>query len=549
MFKKVILYTNQLEDMKGFYEYQLGFRIVEEDEASFTLSIGESQLVFRESERAAVYHYALNIPGNQFTLAKWWASERVTLNRQEGMDEVFYANFDADAFYFQDPAGNVIEFIARRSVDRMGNFTVDSLLNISEVSITTPYVEEVGERIEEMDIPVRGNKGIDAKSLNFLGSGHAYIILVAPKRTWYFSKQKSETHPLAIELTDGRQITITEEGRFQQEKPANPIMDRMEEIDFSGVAYLQKKETWTAARGFANRADERPNAVDTRFGIASGSKLFTAVAVCQLVERGELAFDDKLSELLPQAFPNFEVTVHQLLTHTSGIPDYFDEQVMDDFEDLWRQHPMYLMQAASDFIPLFKNQPPMFEPGERFHYNNAGFIALGLIVERVTGKEFAEVVEERIFAPAKMQNSGYFRLDRLPSQTAFGYIEEEGTWRTNQYAIPIRGGADGGAYVTANDMANFWRSLMDGTLLAKEIVDKMLQIHASGEDGAYGYGIWIQQGKDDILKYHVMGYDPGVSFHSAFYPADGSVLTVLSNKGTGAHEITGIIEELRIEKE
>ncbi|WP_223637189.1 serine hydrolase [Planococcus sp. 4-30] len=547
MFKKVILYTNQLEDMKGFYEYQLGFRIVEEDEASFTLSIGESQLVFRESERAAVYHYALNIPGNQFTLAKWWASERVTLNRQEGMDEVFYANFDADAFYFQDPAGNVIEFIARRSVDRMGNFTVDSLLNISEVSITTPYVEEVGERIEEMDIPVRGNKGIDAKSLNFLGSGHAYIILVAPKRTWYFSKQKSETHPLAIELTDGRQITITEEGRFQQEKPANPIMDRMEEIDFSGVAYLQKKETWTAARGFANRADERPNAVDTRFGIASGSKLFTAVAVCQLVERGELAFDDKLSELLPQAFPNFEVTVHQLLTHTSGIPDYFDEQVMDDFEDLWRQHPMYLMQAASDFIPLFKDQPPMFEPGERFHYNNAGFIALGLIVERVTGKEFAEVVEERIFAPAKMQNSGYFRLDRLPSQTAFGYIEEEGTWRTNQYAIPIRGGADGGAYVTANDMANFWRSLMDGTLLAKEIVDKMLQIHASGEDGAYGYGIWIQQGKDDILKYHVMGYDPGVSFHSAFYPADGSVLTVLSNKGTGAHEITGIIEELRIE--
>lgn len=549
MFKKVILYTNQLEDMKGFYEYQLGFRIVEEDESSFTLSIGESQLVFRESERAAVYHYALNIPGNQFTLAKWWASERVTLNRQEGMDEVFYANFDADAFYFQDPAGNVVEFIARRSVDRMGNFTVDSLLNISEVSITTPYVEEVGEQIDKMDIPVRGNKGIDAKSLNFLGSGHAYIILVAPKRTWYFSKQKSETHPLAIELIDGRQITITEEGRFQQEKPANPIMDRMDELDFSGVAYLQKEETWTAARGFANRADERPNAVDTRFGIASGSKLFTAVAVCQLVEEGKLDFGDKLSELLPQAFSKFNVTIHQLLTHTSGLPDYFDEQVMDDFEDLWKQHPMYLMQTASDFIPLFKDQPMMFEPGESFHYNNAGFIALGLIVEQVTGKEFADVVEERIFAPAKMQNSGYFRLDRLPGQTALGYIEEDGLWRTNQYAIPIRGGADGGAYVTANDMANFWNSLMDGTLVAKQMVDKMLKIHASGEDGAYGYGVWIQKTTEDILKYHVMGYDPGVSFHSAFYPADGSVLTVLSNKGTGAYDITGIIEELKIEKE
>ncbi|HSI66235.1 MAG TPA: serine hydrolase [Planococcus sp. (in: firmicutes)] len=549
MFKKVTLYTNQLEDMKGFYEYQLGFRIVEEDDSSFTLSIGESQLVFRESERAAVYHYALNIPGNQFTLAKSWASERMTLNRQEGMDEVFYANFDADAFYFQDPAGNVVEFIARRSVDRMGNFTVDSLLNISEVSITTPYVEEVGEQIEDMDIPVRGNKGIDPKSLNFLGSGHAYIILVAPKRTWYFSKQKSETHPLSIELTDGRQITITEEGRFQQEKPTNPIMDKMEEADFSGVAYLQKEGTWTAARGFANRADERPNAIDTRFGIASGSKLFTAVAVCQLVERGELAFDDKLSELLPQAFSNFDVTVHQLLTHTSGIPDYFDEQVMDDFEDLWKQQPMYLMQTASDFIPLFKDQPMMFEPGERFRYNNAGFIALGLIVEQVTGKEFADVVEERIFAPAKMQNSGYFRLDRLPGQTAFGYIEEEGTWRTNQYAIPIRGGADGGAYVTANDMANFWRSLMEGILVAKEMLHTMLQVHASGEDGNYGYGLWIQGQRDEVSKYHVMGDDPGISFHSAYYPADGTVLTVLSNKGAGAYGITRTIEELRIEKE
>lgn len=549
MFKKVTLYTNQLEDMKGFYEYQLGFRIVEEDESSFTLSIGESQLVFRESERPAVYHYALNIPGNQFTLAKWWAGERVTLNRQEGMDEVFYANFDADAFYFQDPAGNVIEFIARRSVDRMGNFTVDSLLSISEVSITTPHVEEVGEQLEEMDIPVRGNKGVDPNALNFLGSGHAYILLVAPKRIWYFSKQKSETHPLSIELSDGRQINITEDGRFRQEKPATPIMDKMEDIDFSGAAYLHKEETWTAARGFANRADERPNAVDTRFGIASGSKLFTAVAVLQLVEAGKLNFNDKLSDLLPQAFPHFDVTIHQLLTHTSGIPDYFDEQVMEDYEELWKQRPMYAMQTASDFIPLFKDQPMMFQPGERFRYNNAGFIALGLVVEQVTGKEFADVVEEQIFGPAKMQSSGYFRLDRLPGETAFGYIEEGGMWRTNQYAIPIRGGADGGAYVTASDMANFWTSLMEGTLVTKEMLDTMLQVHASGEDGDYGYGIWIQNQGDGLKKYHVMGYDPGVSFHSAFYPADGSILTVLSNKGAGAYEITETIEELRMKKE
>ncbi|TWT04515.1 beta-lactamase family protein [Planococcus sp. CPCC 101016] len=326
-------------------------------------------------------------------------------------------------------------------------------------------------------------------------------------------------------------------------------MDKMDEIDFSGVAYLQQEKAWTAARGFANRADERPNAIDTRFGIASGSKLFTAVAVCQLVEEGKLSFSDKLSDLLPNTFSHFEVTIDQLLTHTSGIPDYFDEQVMKDFEDLWKQQPMYMMQTASDFVPLFKDQPMMFEPGERFHYNNAGFIAIGLIVEQVTGKEFADVVEERIFAPAKMYNSGYFRLDRLPGQTAFGYIEEDGVWRTNQYAIPIRGGADGGAYVTASDMANFWNRLMDGTLLTEEMANTMLQTRASGEDGDYGYGVWIQNEDDGVLKYQVMGYDPGVSFHSAFYPADGSVLTVQSNKGAGAYDIFKFIEELKIQKE
>lgn len=542
MFKKVTLYTDKLNELKGFYEYQMGFRIIEEDETSFVLAIGDSQLVFQGSERAGVYHFAFNIPGNQFTLAKSWASSRIDLNRQEGMDEIYYANFNADAFYFQDPSGNVVEFIGRRNVDRMGNFTVDSLLNISEVSITTPFVEEVGRQIENMEIPVRGNKGVDAKSLNFLGQGDAFIILVAPKRTWYFSKQKSETHPLSIELVDGRQIHISEEGEFGKGKVENPISDGMEQLDFSGVALWKTDEVWSAAKGLADRANERPNAVTTRFGIASGSKIFTAVVVCQLVEEGKFSFEDTLSGLLPETFPDFEVTIHQLLTHTSGIPDYFDEQAMDNFEELWTRYPMYLMQTGADFLPLFQHEPMKFTPGERFHYNNAGFIALGLVVEKFTGQEFTAVVEERIFTRAEMDNSGYFRLDRLPAQAAFGYIEEGESWRTNQYAIPVKGGADGGAFVTANDMTKFWENLMDYTLLSEGMTKKLLTAHASGNEGAYGYGVWIEQEKGISVKYHVMGYDPGVEFHSAYYPSDGSVLTVLSNKGKDAYEVVELIE-------
>lgn len=543
MFKKVTLHTNRLDELKGFYEYQMGFRIVEEDEVSFTLAIGESQLVFVQSERAAVYHFAFNIPGNQYSLAKGWASSRVTLNRQDGMDEIYYANFDADAFYFQDPAGNVVEFIGRRNVDRMGNFTVDSLLNISEVSITTPFVQEVGEQIEDMDIPVRGNKGIEPKALNFLGRGDAFLLLVEPKRIWYFSKQKSEVHPVSIELQDGRKIDITEEGHFRKAIASNPISDGLEEMDFSGAVLWKTADIWSTAKGLADRANERPNAVTTRFGIASGSKIFTAVAILQLVEKGELALDDVLSRLLPELFPDFDVTIHQLLTHTSGIPDYFDEEEMDDFEELWQTLPMYSMKSGIDFVPLFNRKPMMFTPGEKFHYNNAGFIALGLVIEKITGMAFTEAAEQQIFAPADMTSSGYFRLDRLPAQTAFGYIDEGDLWRTNQYAIPIQGGADGGAFVTAGDMAAFWERLMDGTLLSEQMLKTMLMPHAATEKGAYGYGLWLELHDEGTAKYHIMGYDPGVSFHSAYYPADRSILTVLSNKSEGALEVMKLIEK------
>lgn len=548
MFKKVTLYTDKLNEVKGFYEYQLGFRIVEEDDSSFMLAIGESQLIFRESDRPAFYHFAFNIPGNQYTLAKGWASSRVELNRQEGMDEIYYPNFDADAFYFEDPAGNIVEFLGRRNTDRMGNFTVDSLLNISEVSITTPHVAEVGKQIEDMEIPVRGNKGIDPNALNFLGQGAAFILLVAPKRTWYFSKRRSEVHPLSIELTDGRQIDIDAEGRYGAATPENPLSDGLEALDFSGVAMLKTDDIWSAAKGMADRANARPNAVDTRFGIASGCKIFTAVAIAQLVEEGNLAFDDVLSDLLPDDFPNFPVTLHQLLTHTSGIPDYFDEAVMEDFEELWQELPMYRMKTTGDFLPLFKDKPMMFEPGEKFQYNNAGFIALGLVVEKFMEKPFTEVIEERIFRRSGMDRSGYFQLDRLPAETATGYIDKEGGWRTNQYAIPLKGGADGGAYVTAADMSAFWESLMSYNLLPEEATRNLLAAHASDDERHYGYGVWIETAGDAIWKYHVMGYDPGVSFHSGFYPADGSVLTVLSNESSGAYDAVQLIEEAKLSR-
>ncbi|AQQ54957.1 serine hydrolase [Planococcus lenghuensis] len=538
MFKKVTLYTNKLKEMRGFYEYHLGFRVTEKDETGFTLAVGESELEFRESDRQAFYHYAINIPGNQFSLAKSWAEERVTLNRESGEDEIYYRGFDADAFYFEDPAGNIVEFIGRRRVDRLGDFTMESLLNISEINITTPFMEEVGSLLQASGIQIWGSNGIDPKSLNFLGQGDAFILLLPPKRIWYFSKAKGEVHPLMIELTDSRQIEVSEEGRVTVHTAVNPIHDRLEELDFSGVlSWMEEGETQVLAKGDANRADELPNSVDTRFGIASGSKIFTAVAICRLVEEGKLAFDDRLPELLPDLFPASDVTVHQLLTHTSGIPDYFSEEEMDDYGALWREIPMYRMEQPADFIPLFRDKQMQFTPGERFHYNNAGYIVLGLIAEKVTGQPFTSVIQKQVFDPAGMNRSGYFRLDELPEHTAQGYLDVAGGWRTNQYSIPVRGGADGGAFTTAEDMEKFWSSLLAYELLSADMTDRLLTPHIPTKNGAHGYGIRITE-----EGYSISGKDPGVRFYSIVRKSDHSILTMLANTECNLPAVIAVIK-------
>ncbi|MCD8510164.1 MAG: beta-lactamase family protein [Bacillus sp. (in: Bacteria)] len=332
------------------------------------------------------------------------------------------------------------------------------------------------------------------------------------------------------------------------------IHKKTTEINFSGVIFgkKEKENMFQLAYGFANRADELENKATTRFGIASGCKLFTAIAICQLVEQRLISFDTRLKDCLRFNFPNFsdEVTVHHLLTHSSGVPDYFDEAVMDDFEELWQERPMYLIKTLGDFLPMFQEREMMFSPGERFHYNNGGYILLGLIIEEISGLTFQDYVEKNIFGPCGMVDCGYFTFDQLPKNTAFGYIDdtETGEWRTNIYSLPVRGGSDGGAYVTAPDMMKLWDGLMENNLLSKEMTNLLLTPHIHVEEDAYyGYGVWISKRQEAIYKYHVMGYDPGVSFASSYYPETKVKLVIPSNKSYGPHNMTKIIEEF-IEK-
>ncbi|WP_096440029.1 serine hydrolase domain-containing protein [Alteribacter populi] len=327
------------------------------------------------------------------------------------------------------------------------------------------------------------------------------------------------------------------------------VNETLKKTDFSGTVLLRAESdtVYSGASGYANRSDRLRINLETRFGIASGCKLFTAIAICQLVEKGDLTLQTRLNSCLDFDFPHFDdaITVHHLLTHTSGVPDYFDEEVMDDFEELWQQTPMYALRNLEGFLTLFQNEKMKFTPGSRFHYNNAGFVLLGLIVEKISGQVFSDYVEQHIFKKAAMEESGYFSFDQLPTNTALGYIEkEDGTWKTNVYSLPVKGGADGGAFTTVLDMIKCWDALFYNQLLCKEMTETLLSPHRSvDEENSYGYGVWITRKNDQIYKYHVMGYDPGVSFHSSYYPNSKHTLVVASNKSTGAYEVVEVIEE------
>lgn len=317
------------------------------------------------------------------------------------------------------------------------------------------------------------------------------------------------------------------------------IDQQQRELPLSGVIHIAQadKVIFSQAYGYANRAENLPNRLNTRFGIASGGKLFTAAAICMLAEQKQLTLQDPLRKYLGNALPLIDehVSLHQLLNHTSGIPDYFDENLLDDYEDYWQnlaERPFYAMRTAQDFFPLIEKKPMQFSPGEKFAYNNMGFVLLGWVVEQVSGIRFQTFVEEMVFGPAWMRSSGYFLSNQLPGNTALGYIDEpNGGWHTNQFAIPILGHGDGGTYTTAADIGRFWKAFFEKRYFSDILLNEMLtpQTRVSPDGiSQYGLGIWIND-LAPLRCYSISGEDPGVNFYSAIYPDANLQITLLGN--------------------
>ena len=279
--------------------------------------------------------------------------------------------------------------------------------------------------------------------------------------------------------------------------------------------------------------------MDTKFASASAGKVFVAVGILQLIEQGKIKFDDTLGKLLDIDLHDIdpEITVEQLLNHTSGVPDYFDETVMDDYEELWVDYPNYKIRRNSDLLPLFIDKPMMYPKGEKFQYNNTGYVLLAMIIEKVTELFFDQYLKANIFDVCDMKSTGYYELDRLPAKCANNYIycAETNDYRTNIFSVDVKGTGAGGAFISVIDIVHFWKGLLEGKLISKELVSEMFRKQSGdgidAEEGYYGYGVWLIDHPDGKDYVYFQGCDPGVSFISEYNPNNGIISVLVSNYG------------------
>lgn len=326
---------------------------------------------------------------------------------------------------------------------------------------------------------------------------------------------------------------------------AHALDDALTDASFSGVVTVDVGDERVLARaaGYANRPLRVPMTVDTRLAIASGSKAFTAVAVMRLVEEKALRLDQPVRELLGEDLPLVDdaVTIEHLLSHTSGIGDYLDEDSDWEPADYVLTVPPHTLTTAAAFLPLLEGHPQKFAPGERFSYCNSGYMVLALVLERVTGERYHDVVRRLVLTPARLEETDFLPLNALPAGTAVGYVDDDGDL-TNTLHLPILGNGDGGAFTTAADLHRFWCGLLDGQILTRESVELLTRPRneVPEEDMRYGMGFYLHETAPVLV---LEGYDAGASFRSTHVIDSRTTVSVLGNTSEGAWPVIGTLAE------
>ncbi len=312
---------------------------------------------------------------------------------------------------------------------------------------------------------------------------------------------------------------------------------------FSGAVLLAKDGVvvFQGAYGTANKDFNVPNRIDTKFNLGSMNKMFTAVAIAQLVERGKLSFDDPLAKFLPD-FPDKEsaqkIKIKHLLTHTAGLGGYFSQKWAESSRDLYRTvDDMIKMAAATEKL--------LFEPGTKWQYSNTGMLVLGKVIEVASGQSYYDYVRDNISKPAGMINSDCYELDKVNTNLAIGYGKEYKdngyTFTNNIFAHVMRGGPQGGGYSTVEDLLKFDRALRSNKLVGAEYVKLLLSAKPELNSPNYGYGFVID-GNGQIAG-HSGGF-PGIHSNLDMFLGTGWTAIFMSNYSQGAEAVQQKMREL-----
>jgi CubicO group peptidase (beta-lactamase class C family) len=271
--------------------------------------------------------------------------------------------------------------------------------------------------------------------------------------------------------------------------------------------------------GFANLEWDIPNTSKTKFNIASLTKQFTGMAILKMAEQGKLKLEDPVSKYFAGSPPSWQgITIYHLLSHTSGIPN----AEVGDF-------PKGITQRYSpiELIEMVRTKPLDFQPGSKRKYSNSGYYLLGYIVENVAGQKYAEYIDQNIFEPLGMNDSGYETNTSILKHKAQGYGVDGNTLQNADYldwSIPYSAGA---LYSTTEDLLRWDRALYSEKLLSRPWLDQLFSPDKSG----YNYGWFIKEEKGRTKIYHEGG-NPGFAAFIARYPKEKTVVIVLANLET-----------------
>lgn len=318
-------------------------------------------------------------------------------------------------------------------------------------------------------------------------------------------------------------------------KQIRAVLDQLVQTsDFSGCISVSDggQTVFDECRGLAERGFNVPVDRQTKFHVGSIGKMFTAVAIAQLVEAGKLSWNDTLAKRVPE-YPDQataqKVTVWQLLHHTAGLGDFMVPEYF--------QHATSFVNPA-DYLGLIARQPKAGEPGKEPNYSNAGYILLGRIIENISGENYFDYIRHHVFEPAQMASSGFDSVDDIVPGLAIGYYHDEGvfsrTWKANWARSVYKGSPAGGGYSTHADLLRFAAALHGGRLLTSPTLTKMFDDELPAGPGAIGAGI------DERLSHgrHIRGHQGGIEGTTANLEMvweTGAAVALTSNEGPSQH--------------